>query len=102
MNKPKYFISVGEPWNFESPDGQNIINGRIVKILSATCLIFESNYELDFNKNKGSIFILFPRHLNNDFTDLKNLNTYIVINGCFLTKEYNDKLSEEDLSVLAP
>ena len=31
MQAKKHFISVGEPWNFESPDGQNIINGTILK-----------------------------------------------------------------------
>ena len=27
-------ISVGEPWNFESPDGSNILRGRIVEVVS--------------------------------------------------------------------
>ena len=25
-------VSVGEPWDFESPDGQGVLNGRIVGI----------------------------------------------------------------------
>ena len=32
MKEEKYFISVGEPWDFESPDGQNIIRGNITSV----------------------------------------------------------------------
>jgi hypothetical protein len=26
-------ISVGEPWNYEGPDGKNLIIGKIIKVL---------------------------------------------------------------------
>ncbi len=43
MQPEKYFLSVGEPWNFESQDGQNIITGKILIVKSNECLVFKSN-----------------------------------------------------------
>jgi hypothetical protein len=28
-------ISVGEPWDFESPDGENVLKGRVIEVLGA-------------------------------------------------------------------
>lgn len=97
MKQKKYFISVGEPWDFDSPDGQNIINGIIIKILSATCLIFKANYVLDFKGVTGNFFVLYPRHSENDFDDLKNGKDYVTVNGNILTKEYNESMDENCL-----
>lgn len=94
MQEKKYFISVGEPWDFDSPDGQNIINGRIIKVLSSTCLIFKANYILDFKGVIGDVFIVYPRYSENDFNDLKNGNNYVVINGNILSDEYNENMDE--------
>ena len=97
MNEKKYFISVGEPWDFNSPDGQNIINGVIIKILSASCLIFKANYVLDFNGHLGDLFILYPRHSENDFADLKNETNYVTINGNLLIGGFDENMSEKEL-----
>lgn len=97
MKTKKYYISVGEPWDFNSPDGQNIINGIIVKILSATCLIFKANYVLDFKGHFGDIFILYPRHSESDFDNLKNETNYITINGNLLIGDFNESMSEKEL-----
>jgi hypothetical protein len=97
MQQKKYFISVGEPWDFDSPDGQNIINGIIVRILSATCLIFKANYILNFKGVTGSFFVLYPRHAESDFDDLKNGNDYVTVNGNILPEEYNENMGEDYL-----
>lgn len=99
MQQKQYFLSVGEPWNFDSLDGQNIINGRIVKILSATCLIFKANYILDFKGVAGNFFVLYPRHAESNFDDLKNGEGYVTINGNVLTEEYNENMDEDYLKV---
>jgi hypothetical protein len=53
MREEKYFISVGEPWDFESQDGQNIIRGKIINIKDKEYLIFKSNHLLRFDSIKG-------------------------------------------------
>jgi len=94
MGNKKYFLSIGEPWDFESPDGQNIINGVIVGILSATCLIFKANYILDFKGVSSNLFVLYPRHAENNFDDLKNGADYVTINGNILLEEYHKNMTE--------
>jgi len=44
MKNEKYFISVGEPWDFENQEGQNIIKGNILNVKSNQCLVFKSNH----------------------------------------------------------
>lgn len=95
MKHEKYFISVGEPWDFESEDGQNIIRGNIVSIKSNQCLVFKTNYSLQFGEAKGDILILTPRHKGNDFSDLQN--ELVVVNGSLLLTEYTKELSEKEL-----
>jgi len=95
MKPETYFISVGEPWDFESFDGQNVIKGNILKIKSNQCLIFKSNHFLKFGENSGDIIILTPRHQGNDFSDLAN--ELVLVNGSLLLKAYNEELSEEEL-----
>jgi hypothetical protein len=97
MEQKKYFISVGEPWDFNSPDGENIINGIIIKILSATCIIFKANYILDFDGALGNFFILYPRHAESNFNDLKGGTGYVIINGNLLLEEYNENMDENYL-----
>lgn len=97
MEQNKYFISVGEPWDFNSPDGENIINGIIIKILSATCLIFKANYLLDFGGVSGNIFVLYPRYAESNFIELKNGVEYVAINGNLLVEDFNENENEEIL-----
>lgn len=91
----KYFISVGEPWDFESPDGQNIIKGFILKIISTTCLIFKASYLLNIEGVKGDILVLTPRDLGGNFNELKNDVNYLTVNGGVLLMEYNLSINEE-------
>jgi hypothetical protein len=95
MKDEKYFISVGEPWDFESPDGQNIVRGNILSIISNQCIVFKSNHALQFGNIKGNILVLTPRTHGNVFSELKS--DLVVINGSILLKEYNEQLSENEL-----
>lgn len=97
MKDKKYFLSVGEPWDFESPDGQNIINGLIIRIISATCLIFKSNYVFNLKGVSSNLFVLYPRYPESDFNNLKKSAAYITINGNILPEEYNENKDENYL-----
>lgn len=95
MKKERYFILVGEPWDFESPDGQNIIKGNILSVKSNQYLVFKANHCLKFDRIESDILILTPRHQGNDFSDLPN--ELVVINGSLLFREYDETLSEKEL-----
>ncbi|TKC60287.1 hypothetical protein FBD94_15390 [Pedobacter hiemivivus] len=97
MEQEKYFISVGEPWDFNSVDGENIINGIIIKILSATCIIFKANYLLDFEGVSGDIFVLYPRYAEKNFIELKNGVESVAINGNLLIGDFDENENEEIL-----
>lgn len=92
-----YYISVGDPWDFSSPDGENIINGSLINTCSKTYLIFKANYVLNFKKGSGDYFVIFPRYLNEDFTSLLNgSSTDVTINGSLLPNDFQT-LQNEDL-----
>jgi hypothetical protein len=95
MKTEKFSISVAEPWDFQSQDGQNKIKGKILSIKSNQCLIFRSNYDLIFGDIRGDILVLFPRHYGVDFSDLEDKR--LAFNGGLLLKEYNENLSEKEL-----
>jgi hypothetical protein len=95
MEQIKYVISVAEPWDFESPDGQNVIKGTILSKKSNQCLIFKSNHYLQFNDIKGNILILTPRYYGCDFSNFQN--DTIAFNGSILLREYDEQLSENSL-----
>src|SRR5690606_2593189 len=83
--------------DFNSPDGENIIRGIILRIVSATCLVFRTNYLLDFEGVKGDKLILSPRHVENNFYDLVKGSNLVTVNAGLLFKDYDDSLSEEEL-----
>src|ERR1700755_1491776 len=78
------FISVGEPWNFKSPDGDNIINGLITTFLSPKRLLFRANYVLYFGDLHGDVFVLTPRYTGETFDELSNA-MYVPVNGSILS-----------------
>ncbi len=93
--KNSYYLSIGEPWNFEGPDGQNIIRGSIVKIIGPRCLIYKANHITKFDKGSGSFLALFPRYVGTSFDDLKK-GMDITING-ILIEGYHDTMDEKEL-----
>jgi hypothetical protein len=94
MKNTKYYISVGEPWDFESLDGQNIIKGKILSSKGDNCLIFKSKHLLNFGDINGDILILSPRCIDKNF---KNIEDRVDINGGLLLEEFNDNLTEKEL-----
>lgn len=95
MKSEKYFISVGEPWDYESQDGQNLIRGNILSVKSNRCLVFKSNYNLIIGKYQGNVLVLTPRYKDEEISELQN--ELVVVNGSLLLKEYSAELSEREL-----
>jgi hypothetical protein len=60
-------LMVGEPWDFESPDGENVINARIMEVGNRRgqfCIVAESQYEVevpDLNA-RGRRFLMSTRY----------------------------------------
>ena len=95
FNKKKtYQISVGEPWDYEGPDGPNIIKGAILKVVGSNCIVFKCESRLQFGTYAGGIMILTPRYEGDDFAALDRL---VNVNGALLLIEYHDALSEVEL-----
>lgn len=97
MQENSYYISVGEPWDFVGPDGKNIIKGKILRKISAECLVFKSNHLLKHENSWSDILILSPRHYDNDFDGLDSGADFVTINGGILLIEYNDNLTKDEL-----
>ncbi|MFV7235205.1 hypothetical protein [Flavobacterium sp. ZB4R12] len=94
MKKENYFISVSEPWDFESLDGKNIIAGSILTIKSSKCLIFKSNYLLRFGNIEGFFLILSPRLKGGNFY---NKEREVIINGALFLLDFNREYTEHEL-----
>jgi len=90
-------LSVSEPWDFESEDGKNLVNGRVLKILSTECIIFRARHTLNFDKQTGNILVLTPRHVGYHFSNELESNASIPFNGSILLTAYSDDLTESDL-----
>lgn len=97
MNTINYFISVGEPWDFTSPDGQNIIKGSILIKLSPTCIVFKANYTVELQGVEGDILVLFPRHYGSDFDDFNKGKNFVTVNGCLLLTNLENNPNEQTL-----
>ena len=95
MEQEEYCISVGEPWNFESQDGQNVIKGYIVNMKSDSCIVFKSNHYLKFDDVTGNILILTPRYKESDFSNLTR--GAVGVNGGIFLGKYDEKLCENEL-----
>lgn len=91
----RYCISVGEPWDFESQDGENIIRGHIISMKSDRCIVFKCDHYLTFAEAAGYILVLTPRYKENDFSDLTQ--GFVVVNGGIFIGEYDEKLNEKEL-----
>lgn len=92
-HKKIYTIMVSEPWDFKSPDGDNIIRGIVLSIVNSRLLVFKANYLLKFDGISGDILILLPRLRDGNFEDI--VNREIDVNGGLFLDDYNKK-SEED------
>jgi hypothetical protein len=95
MELNNYFISVGEPWDFKSQYGPYIIKGKIAKVISEKCLLFETNFHLDFENIKSNILVLTQRHEGIDFKNL--VQNFITINGGLILPNFNIEASEKEI-----
>ncbi|MDR2915260.1 MAG: hypothetical protein LBV74_10590 [Tannerella sp.] len=99
----KCSILIAEPWDFDSPDGENIIRGKIIKIISAESLIFKSDHKLSFKNYTGDLFVLHPRFKDCDFSKFSNdiiKKGLAGINGGIIIEKDIDKLSGYDKNTL--
>ena len=95
MEENNYYISVGEPWDFKSQDGPNIIKGNILKALSNRCVLFRTNFYLDIENIKSNILVLSPRNREIDFNNLDQ--GFVSINAGLLFPEFSIESNEKEL-----
>lgn len=93
--KENFIISVGEPWDFDGPDGENRIIGKIVSIVDNKCIIFESSHMLDFKGKSGRFLVLFPRCIDGNFNNIRSER--IPVDGGLLLSEFKEGLNAEEL-----
>ncbi len=94
-NKRTYTITIAEPWDFESPDGKNIIKGIILSIVNSYLLVFKANYLLNFHGISGDILILSPRFNNGNFENIATKE--IDVNGGLFLDNYSKSYEESTL-----
>lgn len=82
-----YRIVVSEPWNFTSKSGDNLITGKVLKLLSKNSLIFITDYLLEFGDISGRVLILSPRYDNEIFDENEGLEN-TVAGGIVLCDNY--------------
>lgn len=94
-DKRIYTITIAEPWDFESPDGKNIIKGIILSIVNSYLLVFRSNYLLNFDGISGDILILSPRFKDGNFEN--SATKEIDVNGGLFLDNYSKSYEESKL-----
>jgi len=85
-------VSIGEPWDFSSPDGLNRMCGDIIKVIDSHCLVFETPYQLEFKGKRGCKFVMFTRNDSFEFLGKKDV---IVNVGLFGGSDVSGKSAEE-------
>ncbi len=68
-------IWVSEPWDFESPEGENVINAQVVEVgtkKATFCLVAEAPYEVEVPRSKarGRRFLLSSRYEDDRIMDI--------------------------------
>lgn len=95
MNVNTYYIGVGEPWDFISPDGKNLIKGKIVKIVNNDCVIFKANHLFKEGDVTSNILILISRYKDVHFDNIEKDNPWTVAGRLLFTNNYENMSSEE-------
>ncbi|HCC17682.1 MAG TPA: hypothetical protein DEP83_03825 [Porphyromonadaceae bacterium] len=94
-NKRTYTITIAEPWDFESPDGKNIIKGIILSIVNSYLLVFKANYLLNFEGISGDVLILSPRFKDENFENIATKE--VDVNGGLFLDNYSKTYEESKL-----
>lgn len=84
---------ISEPWDFKNPEGRNIIQGEIIKILSPSCLIFHADVSVKFDDRQAALFMLTSRY---DDSLLNNGVYKGIVNGALIEGAFDDR-SRADL-----
>lgn len=79
-------IIISEPWDFKSVDGNNILDGDIIRKYDSGDYLFKSTSEVEINSFKGQYFYL-SRRFKNDIKELFDKENPITVNGGILTDE---------------
>ncbi len=101
MLRKNIYLSIGEPWNFVSPDGQNIIKGKLIRAVSNECLVFKADHVINFSEGSGNILILSPRSAKDFSKFLDWAEDYIPVNG-LLSINYVENMTEAELKDKSP
>lgn len=104
----KLALFVGEPWDFEGPDGKNVMYGEVVYEISPKAVIFKAFNEQTFGKGKGCLFVCSTRYQGDILVhvDSKGNKKYegtlgagLLKNANYINKSYED-LEKESIYVL--
>jgi len=63
----RYKLIVSEPWNFESRQGDNQLNGHILKQIDSENLLFEANEQITLGSITSQYWVLSTRYENQCF-----------------------------------
>jgi hypothetical protein len=68
-------LMVGEPWDFKSPDGENVVNAQITEVGTKKgefCIAAESQYEVDVPdlNARGRRFLMSTRYEGDRIADI--------------------------------
>lgn len=77
-------VSVGEPWDFSGPSGENEIQGHVIRVVSEKCIVFRANSTLSFGDMHGDILILLPRYHSISFDEFRRGVVSVPVNGQLL------------------
>lgn len=78
----KYNLRVSEPWNFESPNGANLLYGEVICVLNKNCIIFKSDTNLNIGGIDNNLILLKSRI--SDSLSLKDGKYHGYVNGAIL------------------
>ena len=91
MKRVKAKFSIGEPWDFTSPDGDNIMLGYICVMVRENKIVFYSNHIIKLGLTQGNVFIATCRYYGENVSFLEKDN-YLVVSGALVP----DSTSEDE------
>jgi len=62
-----YVIIVSEPWDYHSPEGDNLIKGNVLKRFNRSTLLFEAEGRFTHKETAGTHFLISTRFNEDEF-----------------------------------